>query len=320
MRKTFCCAFFLGLFFCAFAQAQDFPARPLRLLLGFAPSGSNDIMARAFAEQLQKQLGVSVVVDNRPGAGGALAYATAANAAPDGYTLLFISPSFVTASVIYKNLPFNPATAFAPVTLIANGPANVLVVFPSFPAKTLQELISAARSRPLTYGSPGVGAVQHFTAELFNLKSGVKLSHIPYKGQAPALTALMSNEVNVVFLQPPGGIDLIKAGRIRALAFAGSTRWPQLPDVPTVAEAGVPDFQLAGPYEGVLLPARASAALVARLDSEIRKTLEAPQLRNVLALAGWDADGRGPLEFSNLLAAEMKRYSDIARQAGIAAQ
>jgi tripartite-type tricarboxylate transporter receptor subunit TctC len=320
MHKIFSCMLWLALSGCTVALAQHYPERPVRLLLGFAPSGSNDIMARAFAEQLQKQLGVSVVVDNRPGAGGTLAYATAASAVPDGYTLLFISPSFVTASVMYKKLPFDPAKAFSPVTLLANGPANVLVVFPSFPAKNLQELIGLARSRPLTYGSPGSGAVQHFTAELFNLKAGIKLEHIPYKGQAPALTALMSNEINVVFLQPPGGIDLIKAGRIRAIAFAGSTRWSQLPDVPTVAEAGVADFQLAGPYEGVLLPARAPATLVARLDSEIRKSLEAPALRNVLSLSGWEPDGRGPAEFEKLLATEMKRYSDIARQAGITTQ
>jgi tripartite-type tricarboxylate transporter receptor subunit TctC len=302
------------------AYAQRYPERPLRLMLGFAPSGSADIIARVFAEQLQKQLGVNVIADNRPGAGGTLAYATVANAAPDGYTLLFVTPSFVTASVIYKNLQFDPQRAFAAVTHVANGPANVIVVNPGLPVKTLQDLLKLAKSGNVTYGSPGVGAVQHFTAELFNLRAGVKLAHVPYKGQAPALTALLGNEVNVVFLQPPGGVDLIKAGRIRPLAYAGASRWPVLPDLPTAAEAGVPEFQIAGPYEGILVPARTPAALIKRLHAEITRTLETPELRGALARASWTPDGRGPAEFDRFMRAEMKRYSDIAREARITAQ
>lgn len=302
------------------AQAQRWPERPLRLMLGFAPSGSADIIARVFAEQLQKQLGVNVIPDNRPGAGGTLAYTTVANAAPDGYTMLFVTPSFVTASVIYKNLQFDPQRAFAAVTHVANGPANVLVVNPNLPVKTLQDLVKLAKTRNVSYGSPGVGAVQHFVAELFNLRAGVKLAHIPYKGQAPALTALLGDEVNVVFLQPPGGVDLIKAGRIRALAYAGAGRWPVMPDLPTVTEAGIPDFQLAGPYEGILVPARTPPELIKRLHADITRTLETPQLRAALAQATWTADGRGPVEFGQFMRAEMKRYAQIAREASITAQ
>lgn len=320
MSRVLLIAMLLGLTCAGAAQAQRYPERPVRLMLGFAASGSADIIARVFAEQLQKQLGVNVIADNRPGAGGTLAYATAAHAAPDGYTLLFITPSFVTASVIYKNLPFDPRRAFLPVTHVANGPANVLVVNPGFPAKTLRDLVSIAKTKDVSYGSPGIGALQHFIAELFNLRAGVKLAHIPYKGQAPALTGLLGNEVNVVFLQPPGGVDLIKAGRLRALAYAGASRWPMLPDVPTVTEAGIPDFQLAGPYEGVLVPARTPVALVNRLHAEIARTLETPQLRSALERAGWAPDGRGPAPFGELVRAEMKRYSDIAREAGITAQ
>jgi tripartite-type tricarboxylate transporter receptor subunit TctC len=320
MWRAVVCALLGFAAFVSGAQAQRYPERPLRLMLGFAPSGSADIIARVFAEQLQKQLGVNVIPDNRPGAGGTLAYATVAHAAPDGYTMLFVTPSFVTASVIYKNLQFDPHTAFAAVTHVANGPANVLVVNPSMPVKTVADLVKLAKSGKVSYGSPGVGAVQHFVAELFNLRAGVRIAHIPYKGQAPALTALLGDEVNLVFLQPPGGVDLIKAGRIRALAYAGASRWPVMPDLPTVTEAGIPDFQLAGPYEGILVPARTPAALVGRLHAEITKTLETPQLRAALAQATWAPDGRGPAPFGEFMRAEMKRYSAIAREANITAQ
>lgn len=323
MRRTAIFAFaFLASLVGAAASGQPYPNRPIRFVVGFAPGGSADVVARALTAQLQRQLATTVVLDNRPGAGGIIGYDLVAKAEPDGYTVLCISTSFVTSVATYHKLPFDPLKDFIPVTLFAAGVPNLLVVNPAFPAHSIKDLLALAKNKdkPVTYGSPGIGSVQHFVAELFKLHAGVNLVHVPYKGQAPALTALLSGEINVVFLQPPGGVDLIKAGKLRALGFAGSSRWAAMPNVPTIAEAGVPDFQLKGPFEGVLLPARTPKDIVMKLHAEMRKAIAAPQVHEFFASGGWEADGRGPEEFRAFLAAEIKRYIEIGRAAKIMAE
>ena len=308
------------LLICGFAaQAQNYPAKPIRFIVGYAPGGSADVMARAVVAQLQRQIGTSLVIDNRAGAGGLIAYDLVAKAEPDGYTLLVISSSFVTSVAVYPKLPFDYRKDFTAVAQFASGPANLLVVSATFPGNTLKELLELAKNRdkPVTYGSPGIGSVQHFVAEMFNMSAGVKLSHIPYKGQAPALTALLGNEVQLAFLQPPGGLDLVKNGRLKVIAYAGSSRWAAMPNVPTVAESGVPEFQIKGPFEGVLGPRGMPKAVVARLHDEIRNAIEAPQLKAFFAAAGWEGDLRGPDAFQQFLNAEVERYGRISRAANI---
>ncbi len=302
--------------------ADSYPSRPIRFVVGYAPGGSADVVARALVAQLQRQMSASLVIDNRPGAGGIIAYDLVAKAEPDGYTILCISTSFVTGVAIYPKLPFDPIRDFAPITLFASGVPNLLVVNASFPANSVRDLLALAKNKdkPLTYGSPGIGSVQHFVGELFKLHSGAYLQHVPYKGQAPALTALVSGEINAAFLQPPGGMDLVKAGKLRALGFAGAKRWPAMPDVPTIAESGVPDFQLRGPFEGVLAPARTPKSIIDTIHGEMGKALAAPQLREFFAASGWEADGRGAAEFREFLESEIKKYSDIARTAKIRAE
>ncbi len=299
--------------------AQPFPSKPIRFLVGYAPGGSADVVARALTSQLQRQLGVTMVVDNRAGAGGVIAYDLAAKAEPDGYTLLVISSSFVTSVAISKKLPFDYRRDFTPVSQFAQGPANVLVVNASFSGSSLRDLLSLARAKAnaVTYGSPGIGSVQNFVAELFNMRAGVKLLHVPYKGQAPALTALIGNEVQVAFLQPPGGLDLVKNGRLKALAYAGAVRWPVMPSLPTVAESGVPDYQLKGPFEGILAPPSLPKPILTRLNAEIGKALEGGQLKEFFAASGWEAEAYGAGAFRDLLVTEVNRYSEIARVSGI---
>jgi tripartite-type tricarboxylate transporter receptor subunit TctC len=301
--------------------AESYPGKPVRFLVGYAPGGSADVVARALTSQLQRQLGVTMVVDNRAGAGGVIAYDLAAKAEPDGYTLLVISSSFVTSVAISNKLPFSYRKDFTPVSQFAQGPANVLVVNASFPGTALRDLLSLARARSttVTYGSPGIGSVQNFVAELFNMRAGVKLLHVPYKGQAPALTALIGNEIQVAFLQPPGGVDLIKNGRLKALAYAGAARWPVMPNLPTVAESGVPDYQLKGPFEGILAPPSLPKSIVTRLNAEIGKALEGAQLKEFFTASGWEPEAHGADAFRDLLVSEVNRYSEIARVAGIKA-
>ncbi len=309
----------VGLLWASAVWSQAYPVKPIRFVVGFAPGGSADVMARAVAAQIQRQIGTTMVIDNRPGAGGVIGYDLVAKAEPDGYTLLCISSSFVTGIAVYPKLPFDYRKDFTPVAQFASGAANLLVVNASHQANTLKELLALARNkdRPVTYGSPGIGSVQHFVAELFNLRAGVRLTHVPYRGQAPALTALLANEIQLAFLQPPGGLDLIKNGRLRVLAYAGATRWSGMPNVPTVAESGVPEYQLKGPFEGILAPARLPKEIVSRLHAEIRTALDAPQLRDFMVAAGWYADVRGPQEFREFLVSEVGRYTEIARAANI---
>ena len=301
------------------AVAQGYPAKPIRFVVGFAPGGSADVMARAVVTQMQRQFGTTLVIDNRPGAGGMIGYDLVAKADPDGYTLLCVSSSFVTSIAVYNKLPFDYKKDFTSVAQFASGTANLMVVNASFPGNTLKELLELAKNKdkPVTYGSPGIGSVQHFVGEMFNMHAGVKLLHIPYKGQAPALTALLGNEVQLTFLQPPGGFDLVKNGKLKVIAYLGAARWPALPNVPTAAESGVPDFQIKGPFEGILGPAGLPKAIVTRLHAEIRKAIEAPQLKAFFAASGWEADPRGPEEFRKFLVDEVDRYRQIARAANI---
>src|SRR5688572_16481795 len=265
----------LALMLSSLAPAQDYPHRPVRWVLGFAPGGAPDSVARIVTPQLTAQMGQSVVLDNRPGANGILAADIVAKSNPDGYTFLITSAAFAINPSIARALPFDAIKSFEAVTNIASSEALLLAVSPSVPAQTVQELIQLAK-RPgakFAYGSSGVGNATHLAAALFGVRTGVPLIHVPYKGGGPMTVALMSGEIQMAISNPGTLIGQVRAGRIRALAYNAAQRSPLLPNVPTMIETGVSGMELEASWYGVFAPAKTPAAIVSRMHAEIRKTL-----------------------------------------------
>ena len=302
------------------ATAQDYPNRPLRWVLGFAPGGSPDSVARIITPQLTAQLGQSVVLDNRPGANGILAADIVAKSAPDGYTLLITSASFAINPGIARKLPFDAIKSFEPVTNVASSEALLLAINPSVPANTVQELIQLAK-RPgakFAYGTSGVGNVTHLAAALFAVRTGIQLTHVPYKGGGPMTIALMSGEVQIAISNPGTLIGQVRSGRIRALAYNAPARSPLLPTVPTMIEAGVNGMEFDSSWYGVFAPAKTPVAIVNRLHNEIRNALKAPPVRDGLAAIGMEPVGNSPAEFKAFVERAIKRYAELVKLAGIA--
>ena len=306
---------------CVGAWAQDYPNRPIRLVLGFPSGGTPDALARSVATQLETQLGRSIVVDNRTGANGIIAAEIVATAPPDGYTMLFSPPALIINQIVQKRSPYDVMRDFAPVANICMGAGFILVVNPSVPAKSVKELIALAKSSgKLSYGTPGIGNTQHLAGELFNLRAQTRLLHVPYKGLTPAITAVLSGEVSALFVPPTVVMPHIKAGRLRALAFTGAKRWQFMPELPTIAEAGVPGFEVSGSWQGWFAPARTPRGVVNRLYAEIQKALQVPKVHDFILTGGYEPDGRGPEEFRKLLQSDFSKYAEIVRVAGIKAE
>lgn len=301
------------------AEGQSYPNKPIRLLVGFAPGGGVDTSARAVAIPLGAALGQTVVVDNRPGAAGNIAADMVAKAVPDGYTLLMAN-STISNPTLFKSLPFDVRKDLDPVALIAIGP-SVLVVHPSMPVKSVKEFIAYAKSQPgkLSYGSGGVGNITHLEMELLNSMTGTRLTHVPYKGTAPALLGLVSGEVQVVFSSIPTALGQIRAGKIRALGVTIRKRSSVLPDVPTLDEAGVPGYDAASWY-AVLAPAGTPKPVVARLGKEIVQVMAMPDVRGRFANDGFEPAGTGPAEFGKFLRAELAKWDKAIKAAGIQPQ
>lgn len=324
MRST--TAPLLMLLLTSFAGAQAaaphaYPTRPIRMVLGFPAGGTPDSLARVVATQVESQLGRNIIVDNRAGANGIIAAEIVARASPDGYTLLFSPPALIINQIIYSKSPYNVLKDFVPITNICLGEGSLLVVNPSVPARTVQELIALAkRDKPLTYGTPGVGNTQHLVTEMFNLRAGTHLMHVPYKGLPPAINAVLSGEVSVLFAPPAVIVQHIKAGRLRVLGFTGANRWSFMPDVPTIAESGVPGFQTSGSWQGWFAPARTPGDIVTRLHTEAVKAIQVPKVRDFIRAAGYEPDGRSSAEFRKLIAADLKRYAEVVRAANIKAE
>ena len=311
----------LGLVQVAVCHAQDYPVRPIHLIVPFPPGGVADIIARPIADRLSKSLGQPVVVENRGGGTGTLGASFVAHAAPDGYTLLLGTTNEIAMSpTLYQSLPYDPTTAFAPITPVAVFP-NVLVVGMEVPVKTLADLIALARAKPnaVTFASSGVGSTNHLTAEIFQRQAGVTVLHIPYKGGGPALADVYAGQVTAMFATLPSAIALIKGGKLRALAVTGLNRSNVLPEVPTGKESGLPELVVTT-WNGVLAPAGTPPALVTRLHQALADAVADPALKQIFGGLGADTELISPEQFSTRVKTDFDRWSNVIKQAGIAAQ
>lgn len=300
--------------------AQSYPSRPIRFLVGFAPGGFTDVMARAIAGKLTENWSQQVVVDNRPGASTTIATDLAAKAAPDGYTLLMMTDNFVTNPSLFRKLPYDSERDFAPITLAALAPF-LLVVHPSVPAHSVKELVTVARSRPgqLNYGSGGSGAPGHLSGELFNTLAGVKMTHVPYKGAAPALIDLVAGQIQVYFGNLPVTIPHANAGRVRPLAVTSAKRSAIAPELPTIAEAGVPGFELT-PWYGVMTRAGTPKNILAKLNQDIVKILQDPAMRERISNLGGEPTTMTHEQFAGFLKSEAVKWGKLVRDSGARAE
>ena len=301
---------------CASVQAQAFPTKPVRFLVGFAPGGGVDINARLLAAKLSEFLGQQVVVENRPGAGTNIANEHVAKSAPDGYTLLFNSPAVVINMSLYRNPPYDALRDFAGVSVFSES-TNLLVVPASLPAKSLKELVALARERPgvLNYSSAGPGTTQHLAGELFKLRTGTSIVHVPYKGSAPSITALLAAEVQLSFINPVAVGPHVKAGRLRALAVAGAKRTELMPEIPTMKEAGVEGVEVPLWY-GLLAPSATPRDIVRALAAGVAKAAHSPDIRKRLLEQGAEPVGNTPEEFDLLLRGDVARWGEVVRISG----
>ena len=304
---------------CVFAQA-DWPMKPLRLVIPVAPGGGTDYLGRMLAQKMGENIGQTVLVDNRSGAGGSIGSVTVARAAPDGYTLLLGYTASHGINPALSKLPYDPATDFSPISLIASAP-NVLVVHPSIPAKTVQELIAHAKTRkePMRYASAGIGSAPHMSGEMFNSMSGTRFVHVPYKGNGPALNDVLGGHVDLIFAALPAAIQHGKTGRLRMLAVTGLSRAPQVPDLPTVHESGLKGFNTDQWY-GVLLPPRATPALVARLHKEVLAVVRSQDFVDKAQGQGFDVIGSSPEQFRAHIVAEVAKWKRLVAEVGIKAE
>jgi tripartite-type tricarboxylate transporter receptor subunit TctC len=303
------------------AAAQAWPAKPVTLIVPFAPGGGTDITARTIAARLTQKWGQSVIVENRGGAGGILGADVAAKAKPDGYTLLVANVGITSINpALYAKLPYNPDTAFTPVSLVCELPF-VLMASPSFPPNSIRELIAYSKAKPgaVTFASSGSGGSPHLTAEIFQAATGTRWTHIPYKGGGPAMIDLMSGQVNLLFASVLEGSGHIKAGKLKGLAVSHAKRNPAIPDVPTLAEAGVKDAE-SGSWIALLAPAGTPATVIDKTNSDVREAVSIPDVREKLIAQGAVPQSSTPKELQALIDADLKRYGRIIREQGLKAE
>jgi tripartite-type tricarboxylate transporter receptor subunit TctC len=299
------------------SNADDFPVRPIRMLVPYAVGGNADIMARIIGQQLTRHLGQQVLVDNRPGANGIIGAELAAKAAPDGYTLRFVANTFATNGVLMKKLPFDIMRDFAPLSRVGSTPL-IIIAHPTLPASTTKELIALARAKPgqLNYGSSGNGSPANLAGALLSYMTKIELVHVPYKGTAQATNDLLGGQLQLAFPSMTSVMPHVRAGRVKAIAITSLQRSQLAHDIPTVAETGVPGYE-ASIWNGILAPSGLSAAMVKRLNSEIQRVLDAPETRERFVSLGADIGGSSADEFRASIEAEMAKWAKVAKEAGI---
>lgn len=304
----------------AFAAEPAYPNKPIRIIVGFPPAGAADIFARLVGQKLAETWGQAVVLDNRPGAGSTIGSEIAANATPDGHTLMAVSASYATSAGLYKKLNYHPINSFAPITMIVSN-ANLLLAHPSVPAKSAQELIAMAKANPgkLTMGSAGTGSITHLAGELFANMAAIKVTHVPYKGGGPNLTGLLVGEIQISVASVPASLGHVKAGRLKALGLTSIKRSAVLPEVPPIAESGVPGYEAKNWY-GILAPAGVPKPIVAKLNRQINEILRAPDLVEAIAKQGAEVEGGTAEEFRKYLQSEIAKWSKVIKDAGVQVQ
>jgi tripartite-type tricarboxylate transporter receptor subunit TctC len=309
-----------GLAFAQGTTTASWPIKPIRILLPYAPGGGLDVVARVMAPRMSEQLGIPVIVENRPGGAGVIATELVARAVPDGYTLFASATDFTTNPALRPKLPYDPLKDFAFITQLASV-QFIIGAHPSVPARTVKDLVALARSKPghLTYGSSGIGGGPHFAGALFQSMAGIKWSHVPFKGAGPATIGVMSGEIDVVFAATIGLLEHARSGRVRAIAVTGPKRFATLPEVPTVAESGVPGYTAVGFY-GMYAPAGTSADVVRRLYTEAGRALGAPEIKERLARAGNEHVLSTPEEFAIFIRNEIAKWARVAKDANIRAE
>ena len=306
---------------CCFACAgavwpQEYPAKAIRVIVPFPAGGGSDIIARVLAQRLSGALGQQAVIDNRAGASGNIAAELAAKAVPDGYTLMFANSSLSISPAVFSKLAYDPVKDLLPISMVSSYPF-VLVAHPSLPVKSVRELVALARAKPdaLAYSSAGAGTMSHFAMELMRLKTGIKVTHLPYKGAAPATVGLLSGEAQVAFIVMPVAGPQINAGRLRGLGVAAQIRAPVLPQVPTMIEAGVAGHE-AVQWNGLFAPAKTPPAILDRLYREVVKALALPEVKQRFADEGADPVGSTPAEFAAFFKSEAEKWADVAKRSG----
>ena len=300
---------------CTAAHSAEWPTKPVRLVIGFAPGGGTDVTARALANKLTGTIGQQVIVDNRPGHSGTIAADIVSKAVPDGHTVLLGTIALVINPSLTKKMPFDTFKDLMPVTQAVDS-TNILIVHPSLPAKSVKELIALAKSKPLNGGSSGIGGTGHLAVELFNLQAGTKITHVPYKGGGPAMIDLLAGNINLIFATAASSISHIKAGKTRALAVTTAKRSALVPDLPTVAEAGLKGFE-ANNWNAFMVPAGTPRPLINRLNKELAAALTAPDIKDFLFKQGLDAAPGTPEQLAKYMKSEYDKWAKVIKAAGI---
>ena len=298
------------------ASGQNYPNRPIRMIVPFAPGGGLDISTRLIGQKLSEKWGQNIVVDSRPGAATIVGTEIASKAAPDGYTVLMITTTFAINPGLYSKLPYDPGRDFTPVTQLNSQP-NVVVVTPSFAGKSIKDLIALAKAKPgeLTFATPGAGSAPHLSAEMFQRAAGISMIHVPYKGIPPAVTDVIGGRVTMLFTTTISAAPHIKAGKLRAVAITSAKRQPSMPDVPTVGET-LPGYR-AEAFQGMVVPAGVPQAIVNKLSAEVARTVRLLDVAQRFQLDGAEAVGSTPKEFAAFLKVEMQKWSKVIKDAGI---
>lgn len=311
------CAFVLGVIFSSEIFSQTYPSRPIRMVVPLSPGGFADVPTRMLLPRLSAALGRPIVVENKPGAGGTIGADSVAKSAPDGYTLLAIATPHVISAHLYRTLPYDSLKDFAPIALFGSGPYALVVNPQKLPVASVRELVDAAKANPgkIDYASSGNGSAQHLVSALFNTMAGIQLNHVPYKGSGPAMQDLLGGQVPISFAGIPNVISSVKSGKLRALAVTTPKRWSELPDVPTVAEAGIPGYE-ATLWLGLAAPAGTPAEIVSRIYAETAKALQEPELQKTFRTAGINATVMNPQEFGAFIRAEYDKWGKVVRDTG----